>query len=481
MSRTEFEFVQEDKKIIKQPVKKSKLISKIFLYLLVIFVILGVSYSVGIVSSSEKLSKSFGNINLWEQFKNMVGKNDQKLIGEENDRINVLLLGIGGFDESGIRHDGPQLTDTIILASFKPSTNQVALISIPRDLLVPIPGYGWRKINNANAFAENKEPGSGPSLTAEVVSQVFDQPIQYYVRLDFFGFKKIIDDLGGIDIEVENTLNDYAYPIPGKETATTSERYEHLRIEKGTQHLNGELALKYVRSRHALGVEGSDFARSKRQQKVLMAVKEKALAFSTLANPLRVANMMDTLSQHLLTNVQGWEVLHGFNLAKDINEENIVRHVFDDSPTNSLVGGTTEDGAWVLKPKTGNFNEMKQIVANIFETTEEKQIETVKEAQNYRPVVIEVRNGTKIPGLAFKTADLLETQGYKISKYSNAPTQDYLKTVIYNMVSDPSDQTAQKISRQLKAEVTTTLPDWVKETSNNGQINIVIVLGQDQQ
>lgn len=480
MSRTEFEFVKEDDQIVKQPKKKKKLISKLFLYLLVIFIILAVSYSVGVVSSTEKLSKSFGNISLWEQFKNLIGQNDQKLLGEEDDRINVLLLGIGGFDESGVRHDGPQLTDTIILASFKPSTNQVALISIPRDLQVQIPGYGWRKINNANAFGENQETGAGPKLAAQVVSQVVNQPIHYYVRLDFYGFKKIIDDLGGIDVEVENTLDDYAYPVAGKETATTSERYEHLHIEKGLRHMDGELALKYVRSRHAVGSEGSDFARSKRQQKVLMAVKEKALAFSTLANPVKIANIMDTLSQHLLTNVQGWEILHGFNLGKDINEEDIIRHVFDDSPNGLLVGGTTADGAWVLQPKSGNFNEMRQIVSNIFNTTQEAQAQTAEVEQKYTPKVIEVRNGTKIPGLAFKTADMLESQGYKIHKYGNAPTQDYQKTVVYNLITDKNDETASKIAKQLKAEVTTTLPDWVKTAGGNGEVDIVIVLGQDQ-
>lgn len=481
MSRTEFEFIKEDEQIVKQPKRSKKFISKFFLYLLVIFVILAVSYSVGIVSSSEKLSKSFGNIGLWQQFKNLIGQNDQKLLGEEEDRINVLLLGIGGFDETGARHDGPQLTDTIILASFKPSTNQVAMISIPRDLQVQIPGYGWRKINNANAFGENKEAGSGPKLAAQVISQVVNQPIHYYIRLDFYGFKKIIDDLGGVDIEVENTLDDYAYPIPGKETATTSERYEHLHIEKGLRHMDGELALKYVRSRHALGAEGSDFARSKRQQKILMAVKEKAISFSTIANPVKIANIMDTLSQHLLTNVQGWEILHGFNLGKDIKEENIIRHVFDDSPTGILVGGTTVDGAWVLQPRSGNFNQMREIVANIFQTTPQAQAETDKVAEKYEPKVIEVRNGTKIPGLALKTADLLESQGYKINKYGNAPTQDYQKTVVYNLIADKTDETAKKIARQLKAEITTTLPDWVKLAGNNGQVDIVIVLGQDQE
>lgn len=475
MARTEFELNPGQENFVPEPRKKIKFISKLFLYLLVIFVILGISFSVGIISSTENLSKTFGNISLFSQLKNLIGQNDQKLLGEADDRINVLLLGIGGFDDNGKSHDGPQLTDTIILASFKPSTKQVALISIPRDLLVEIPGYGWRKINSANSYGESENPGHGPELTAKVVANIFDIPIHYYVRLDFAGFEKLIDNLGGVDIDVENTLDDYTYPVPGKENATTSERYLHLHFDKGQQHMNGDLALKYVRSRHALGIEGSDFARSKRQQKILMAVKEKALSFGTLINPYRITGMMDTLSQHLLTNVQVWEILKGNSLSKGINEENIVRHVFDDSPQGSLVQATGIDGAYLLQPKNGSYYEMKNIVKNIFAATENEQQKT---AEKIKPKTLEIRNGTNITGLAYRTSDYLEKQGFKINKFDNAPTRNYQKTVIYNLTDDPNDLTVKKLSQLLKGDIATAIPDWVKAAGENGQIDIVIVLGQ---
>src|SRR3989338_5017821 len=340
MEPTEIDFLNEKDKVLKKPKRKLGIFGKSGIYLLIIFGLILISMSIDVISSGENLSKTLGNISLWDQIKHLIGSSDKGLSGENEDRINILLLGMGGEN-----HEGPYLTDTMMVASFKPSTKQVALISIPRDLSVPIPGFDWRKINHANALCEVNNPGQGGELAVKVVSQILNLPIHYYVRIDFTGFEKIIDDLGGITVEVENTLDDPFYPVKGKETATTTERYEHLYIKEGKKHMNGELALKYVRSRLARGIEGSDFARSKRQQAVLLAVKEKGFSFSTLVNPYRISNIMDTLSQHLATNLKVWEIIRFFNLAKDVAEDNIFHRVFDDNPDGLLYSTFTEDGA----------------------------------------------------------------------------------------------------------------------------------------
>jgi len=468
MTRNEINFLDEKDKLIKEPKKKKKFtMGKIIIYLLIIFVILGISFSVDIISSSENLSQTFGNLSLWSQIKHLISSDDKELDGETADRINVLLLGIGG-----IEHEGPYLTDTIIVASFKPSINQVALISIPRDLLVNIPGYGWRKVNHANAFGEAKMPGQGGKLAQTVISQTLNIPIHYYVRIDFDGFIRVIDDLGGITLEVENTLDDEQYPIKGKETATTTERYEHLYLEKGRHHFDGELALKYVRSRQAKGIEGSDFARSQRQQKILMAVKDKVLTFSVLANPYKISRVMDTLSQHLATNLQVWQVLRLFDLGKGVAEEDIINRVFDDSPDSVLYSSLTQDGAFVLQPKAGNFSELQTIVQNIFDPN------AVVQPQ---PKKIEIQNGTKITGLAYRTAQYLESLGYQVIKIGNAPTQDYQKTVIYDL--GPTDEAATNLTQLLNAELAPVLPEWVTSTTSpkiNSQTDILIILGQDR-
>lgn len=469
MTRTEIDLLNKEDKIIEKPKKKMKPISKVMLYLLIIFVTLVGFFGFNVITSGENLAKTLGNVGLWGQIKYLIGSDDKKLAGEEEDRINILLLGMGGAG-----HDGPYLTDTIMIASFKPSNNQVALTSIPRDLMVPIAGFGWRKINHANAFGETKNPGLGAELTVEVISKTLDIPIHYYVRIDFAGFKKIIDDLGGVKVEVENTLDDEKYPIPGKETATTSERYEHLYIEQGTQYMDGDLALKYVRSRQGKGVEGNDFARSKRQQKVLMAVKDKALSVSTLVNPVKISKVMDTLSQHFSTNFKVYEMIRIFNLGKDIEAENITRQVFDDSANGLLYPTITEDGAFVLLPKAGDFSEMQLAIKHVFEPAKVEEI---------KPKRVEIQNGTKITGLAYKTSQYLESLGYQIIEIGNAPTQDYQKTVIYNLKNGTSDKIAAELSELLGANIASAIPEWAQSTTSakvNSNTDVLIILGQDR-
>ena len=468
--RTEIDFLDEKDKIVKNPKKKIVKIGKIITYLLIILVILFASFSYGMFSSGENLAQTFGNVGLWGQIKHLIGSGDKDLLGEDEDRINVLLLGMGGGD-----HDGPFLSDTIIIASFQPKEKKVALISVPRDMLVQIPGYGWRKINHANAYGEIKNPGRGGLLAKEVVSQTFGIPIHYYLRIDFAGFIKIIDTLGGVSIDVENVVDDELYPVKGKETATTTERYEHLYIDRGEHKFDGEMALKYVRSRHAKGIEGSDFARSQRQQKLILAVKEKILSFGTLTNPYRLSKLMDAVSAHLTTDFEVWELLQLFNLAKDIDQQNIIHRVFDDSPDSQLRSTVTEDGAYVLVPKAGNFSEMQNIVQNIFDP------DLIAKQQ---PKRIEIQNGTKVNGLAYQASLYLQSLGYQIVRAKNAPTQDYQQTVIYNLNEEGADDiTVNNIASLLKAQVAGTLPEWVKATSSpavSPNTDILIILGQDQ-
>jgi len=481
MTRTEIDpFVPDDSKeeqseeqliepVRPQKRRRKKSVSKLIMYLLIIFVILAIVFGVNVINSGENLAKTLGNVGLWGQIKHLISSDDKKLQGEEEDRINVLLLGMGGLG-----HDGPYLTDTIIIASFRPSTKQVAMISIPRDLLVPVPGFGWRKINHANHYGEMENPGLGAETAVKVISETFEIPIHYYVRIDFSGFKKIIDDLGEIKVEVENTLNDEHYPIPGKETATTTERYEHLYVEKGTQSMDGELALKYVRSRQAKGVEGSDFARSRRQQKVLMAVKEKILSFSTLVNPIKISNLMDSVSQHLSTNFKVYEIIRMFNLGRDVDMENITRRVFDDSPDGLLYSMITEEGAFVLQPKAGDFSEMKLAIKHVFDP---QKIEEIK------PKRVEIQNGTKINGLAYKTSQYLQSLDYKVIEIGNAPTQDYQKTVIYNLKNGSNNEVVGQLAELLGAEIAKAVPEWALSTTSpkvNSHTDVLIILGQDR-
>lgn len=297
-------------------------------------------------------------------------------------KVNILLLGTGGGS-----HDGPNLTDTIIFASIDPSSQSATLISLPRDLWVPeIHG----KINSAYANAEDKKAGSGLAYTKAIAGRILDQHIDYGFRIDFSGFVKAVDLLGGIDVQVENTLDDYAYPSDGKEeetcgfseeaiasasariatsSATESEefpcRYEHLHVDKGRQHMDGLTALKFVRSRHALGSEGSDFARSKRQQKVIEAVKDKVFSAGTLLNPIKLTQLYDTFKDSIDTDIQQDEYDDFIKLAQKMREGKIESAVIDTeeqpdgsvllyNPTERREDLTPYRGAWVLIPTLGN-------------------------------------------------------------------------------------------------------------------------------
>ena len=123
----------------------------------------------------------------------LVGNGEKQLRGEERDRINILVLGEGGEG-----HDGPHLTDTVLFVTVKPSTTDVGILSLPRDLWIPLPEGGSWKINAINAYAEEKQSGSGGVAARDAIGPVLGQPIDYYVRVDFSAFKTLIDDVGGV-------------------------------------------------------------------------------------------------------------------------------------------------------------------------------------------------------------------------------------------------------------------------------------------
>ncbi len=467
--RPEVDFLDEKDKVIKQPRKKFSPFGKIATYVLVGLLLLGVVFSIGVITSGESLSRTFARVGLWGQVQNLISSDDKQLRGEEDGRINILLLGIGGGD-----HDGPLLTDTIMMASYDVEKEEAALISLPRDLLVSIPGYGNRKINHAYAYGEVYEDGSGADLAREVVSDVLGLDIHYYVRIDFDGFVQLVDDMGGITVHVENTLDDPRYPVKGMETATTSLRYEHLYVEAGEQEMDGSLALKFVRSRQGLNGEGSDFARSERQQNVLLGIKNRALSFGFLANPLRVNNLFSTLGNHVETDFEIWEVIRMFQLSKDIDQSTIGHTVFDDSPNGPLYSRILDTGAFVLLPNAGDFSDLQYVAEHIFD-------KAALEART--PQRVAVLNGTRINGLASTISRRLENQGYEVVTTSNAPTQDYVKSVLYlSNQTDHGATIAQDIANYLEISQAESLPEWVTSTTTpavSGNPDIVIVLGED--
>jgi len=297
-----------------------------------------------------------------------------------NKTINILLLGYGGAG-----HDGGTLSDSIIIANVNSTNKSINLISIPRDLWVPLP-YDWDnlqnfKLNEAYAIGgndtkyANKKPefrgetGRG-NLAKYAVQIVTGIPMDYYIAVDFAGLTKAINLLGGIEVNVPNTFDDYFYPVKGLENETCGKtaaeiaelhqkysgfdlekqftcRYEHIHFDKGLQTINGESALKFVRSRHS-NESGGDFARSVRQFVVLTGIKNKIISADiiTKADPV-----FDQLVSVVKTDIDNTVIISLVNLLKDYQSYKITTINLTDQ--NVLIQSKSPSGQYILIPKEG--------------------------------------------------------------------------------------------------------------------------------
>ncbi len=266
------------------------------------------------------------------------------VLNSTDERTNVALLGIGGQ-----AHEGGELTDSILIASIHHPSKIPTLISIPRDIYLT---SARAKINSIYYYGEQAEAGTGLTKLQSALTEVTGLPIHYSLLLDFSGFIKAIDAVGGITVTVDRAFDDYKYPIPGKENAEPeSERYEHLRFEAGAQKMDGVTALKFVRSRHALGDEGTDFARSARQQKVIKAFISSLISTDTIFNTARITTLRSALSSSIKTNIEDSLLSSFTKLGLSLNFDSLHSVSITDllsNPKNLAPYG----GAWVLIPTT---------------------------------------------------------------------------------------------------------------------------------
>ncbi len=415
--------------------------------------------------NSDTSSESTRPTTLFGRIKELVFSGDVVLKAEKRDRINILLLGQGGPG-----HDGPFLTDTIIIASIKQSTKEVALISIPRDLAITIPGENRVKINSINHLGEKKKSGTGASFAAKTIGDFFDLPIHYYARIDFYAFEELIDEVGGITIDVERSFTDNEYPGPNFTFQTVS-------FKKGEQTMNGSRALIYARSRHGNNGEGSDFARAKRQQKMILAVKEKMLSFGVLANPVRINQLFTTFESHLSTNLSYGEIAALLRLAKEVNRDELRTLVFDNREGGFLVDSISPEGAYILSPVTGNFDAMKQAIASVFEETPVVINTTPEQTTPVKPIAtIEIQNGTWRGGLGARTAKHLTEKGLTISVIGNTLNRPIAESGAYPVSARALPELVKEAAESLGVPAKTELPAGEMAASTT---DILIILGDD--
>lgn len=403
----------------------------------------------------------------FQKVKYLVFAKEKTLKGEDDDRINILLLGMGGPG-----HDGPFLTDTNIIISLKPSTGAIAMISIPRDLGVEIANQGIRKINYANSFGESEASGQGGEFARQLFVDTFDIDIPYYVRVDFHAFAEMIDAVGGVAVNVENSFVDHMFPAPNSEYQTVS-------FDKGAQTMNGGDALKFVRSRHGSNGEGSDFARARRQQLVLSALKSKVLSFSTLSNPIRLNNIYQSVEKHITTNLQFSDMVTFLKMLRDLKINAISNLVLDDSENGFLKITYGPDGAFLLAPKSDNFDEINEAIKNIFDKQPSANEKKNIPEQTPPPLIganIEIQNGTWNAGLAARLKKRLEDRGFIITTIGNTTERPQTTSGIYNLSGRELADVEKSLEEELRVPIKKNLPANIQTASST---DILVVLGED--
>lgn len=323
-------------------------------------------------------------------------------LASTNGRINVLLLGTGGAG-----HDGPDLSDAMILASIAKNGQDAVLVSIPRDLWAPTLGA---KINSAYAYG--RQQGHGLALAQKTVGQLLDIPIHYAARVDFGGFIRAVDLVGGLDLIVDTPFTDTRYPVAGREddlcglTLETVEidgvarqvvkdatgaaipldevsdqndpftcRYKTLTFKKGPTHMNGETVLKFVRSRYGTNSEGSDFARSARQQKVILAFRDKVFSLGTFFEPTTIIDLVATFKDSIDVDIGNDKIPLFIKLSQKLGTQNLRRVVLDAEREESVltIGNPNDHGGqFVLVPKNNNWHDLAEYVQGEMFKLEEK-------------------------------------------------------------------------------------------------------------
>lgn len=263
-------------------------------------------------------------------------------------RINIVLLGMRGADDP----NGGLLADTIMIASIIPKENKIALISIPRDLYVKVPHSNlMHKINFVHAYGQTQR-SKGLDYMKEILKEVTGLDTHYAINVNFEAFKETIDLLDGIIVHVPKAISE-----------TEQWQGRPFYMPAGDQKMDGETALTYARARYST----SDFDRSKRQQEVLIAIRNKAIGTGMLFNPLKINSFMDIIGTNVKTDLNAWEIKELIDIAKDLDFSGAKKRVFDTSESGLLEAKTNEIGEYILIPRGGTYEEMRNVCQDIFE------------------------------------------------------------------------------------------------------------------
>jgi LCP family protein required for cell wall assembly len=385
-----------------KPVKDRKWL-KITLIVLAVFLVAGLAFA---IKTGVVLNKISGGGIFKSIVKSLPGV-ENKLKGEEEGRINVLLLGMRGENVPG----GGLLADTIMVASVKigatPAENKASMISIPRDLWVDNPGWGNKtKINAVFAAGEENGKKQGLADMKKVVSDITGIPIHYGVTINFQGFTDLVNAIGGIDVTLTETFEEplqFNEPhvcdpnVFTKPTGKFEYKYDHktdgrvqvvaqyplctnpnvecggnFKLPVGANHLDGNMALCYARARYT----SNDFERAKRQQLVIKLIKEKALSVGTLTDFNKVNGILNSLGDNAKTDMEPWEMKRFFDLYQKVGDNvPILQHVLENTEEGLLYApqATAETG-YILAPRGDNYDKVRELFKNVFDLPSQSDI-----------------------------------------------------------------------------------------------------------
>ncbi|MCO5211304.1 MAG: LCP family protein [Caldilinea sp.] len=370
--------------------------------------------------------------------------------------MNILLL---GTDERPDEY-GPSRTDTMILLSVNPETGAMGMVSLPRDLWVPIPGLGiTTKINTAYQLGELQDyPGGGAQLAKDTVSSFVGRPVDYFVRVNFDGFRQLIDLIGGVTIDVPYTIHDEEYP-------TQDYGVETFHLDAGLQLLDGETALKYARTRHG----DDDYNRARRQQDIIRAVAQKVMSAGMIPQLLgKAPQLLMTMQNSIETDLP---VPVGIELAKNLQEGGtgeMGRLVLDNRYGEETF---SSEGAWILLPDRSKVRvALESFYAPLVAPRGAQAIAMADPAA----VRIEVLNGTSQPGAAARTAELLKEQGWQVTSIGDADRNDYAQTIVINY--GVADNLIKQVSTDLSL---TPEQSQLRGLAAATPVDIRIVIGND--
>ena len=361
-----------------------------------------------------------------------------------DDVVNILLIGL----DSTSNLNG-QNTDVLIVVSINKTTRQVSMLSIPRDLWVYIPSYGWNRINTAHRRGYSLGyPGLGPALLIDTLEINFGLPIHHWARVDFVGFTKVVDQLGGVDLTV-------ACPVNLRYKPPASEEEQEMVLLPGIYHMDGETALRYVRTRR----NGSDFDRSRRQHQFLKAM------WSQFKDPdivTRIPGLWTALSGSVKTDLRLDDLLSLARVGIEIKPQRVHSYYIGRTETIDWV---TDEGWQVLLPR---LDKIQLVLAKLVSPPSAAADQVAGEG-----ATVEVLNGTATPHLPQFAADQLQWYGLKIARTGAADRTDYPKTQIIVFTDRP--KTVETLARLLKVRSA----DILYQQGGGQGVDIRVVLGAD--